>query len=211
MRSVTGVLLAALWVPVLSVLCGCNGGVVGNPSYETVKREVNLDGKQVVVIPFKDADHGYFESPDGNDLVEKVANQMRNHMPKTRFVSALPIRKRMEADEAEVLTPDEMGAVVRADTVLLGTLEEFSTQEPNTTGILRGTCRIELELYDVTRKQTIWSQSLTVNYPERGVGVPANDTTPKRIRDGLITLSADTIAKKFYTHKKRLGPPPMDW
>ena len=239
MRSATGVLLLLLLMPVLSVLCGCTEGIVGNPSYETVKREVNLDGRQVVVIPFKDAEQGYFESADGNDLTERVAHQMRIHMPKTRFASAMEVRQKLQGEPPKVLnetvsqralkaieqqaqymaaadklqsaSPQEMGKVVRADVVLLGTLKEFSTQEPNTTGILRGTCRIELELYDMTRNQTTWSGSLTVNYPERGVGVPLGDTTPERIRDRLMTLSADTIAKKFYTHKRRLGPAPMDW
>lgn len=210
MRSVTGVCsVLVLMLPV--VLCGCDGELVGNPRYETIQREVNIDGKQVVVIPFKDAQDTYFESSDGNELTEKVAYQMRVHMPKTRFVSSLPIRQKFDPTEMEALPTEELGEAVRADVVLLGRLEEFSTQEPKTTGILRGTCRVELELFDVRGKQSTWRKSLTIQYPERGVGIPAGDTTPEAIRDGLMKLAADTIAKKFYTHTRRSGPTPMAW
>ncbi len=218
----------------LSVVCGCadnDQNVVGNPRLIVIEREVDLDGKQVVVILFKDADHGYFESFDGSELSEGVAGQMRRHLPKTRFVSAMEVLQKLQGEPPKVLnetfsqralkaieqigqywaaadklqsaSPQELGEAVRADVVLLGTLKEFSTQEPKTTGMLRGTCRIELELYDVTRKQTIWSQSLTVTYPERGVGIPSIDTTPEKIREELMKLASDTIAKKFYTHKDR--------
>ena len=211
MRAVMTLLGVLLPASLLMVLCGCVDGVVGNPRYETVEREVNIDGKKVVVVPFRDVQDIYFESVDGNELTERVGHQMRIHLPKTKFVSALPIRKKYGPVELEVVPVEQLGEVVRADLVLVGNLKEFSTQEPKTTGILRGTCRVELDLYDVAQKRSIWRRSLTLHYPERGVGVPSTDTTPEKIREGLTKLTADAIAKRFYTYKKRFGPAPLDW
>ena len=198
----------------LSVICGCadNGqNVAGNPRLVVVKREVNTDGHTVVIIPFKDDNYPYFESRDGSELSERVAGQMRRHLSRTRFVSALPISKKFDSTQIENMEVDELGKAVRADRVLVGNLREFSTSEPGTIGILRGTCRIDLVLFDAPKKQSIWKQSFKIHYPERGVGIPSIDTTPEKIREELLKLVSDTIAKKFYTHKERRKPPPMEW
>ena len=210
MRQVKGLGLASLLLCVV-VVCGCADGEVGNPRYDTVQREVNVDGHSLVVIPFRNAGGPFFQSVDGYELTERVIYQMRTHLPKTRFISSLPIRKDHSPDAIEKMTPAQLGEAVDADLVLVGTLKEFSTREPLTTGIMRGTCEIDLKLYDVKTSQETWRRSLTIHYPTRGPGIPSTDTTTDKVREGLLTTSADGIAKKFYTYKQRVGPAPLDW
>ena len=165
------VCLGVLPVLLLSVVCGCADSIVaGNPRLISIKREVNTDGHTVVVIPFKDAGHGYFESADGSELTDRTVHQMRIHLPKTRFVSALPIRRKFDQTQLGDVSVEELGKTVRADMVLVGNLKEFSTQEPKTRLILRGTCEIDLMLFDVGTKSEVWKRSLTIHYPERGSG-----------------------------------------
>lgn len=213
MRFTTRVCRAFVGMLLLSVVCGCadsGDNVVGPPCLTVIEREVNTDGHTVVIIPFKDDNYPYFESRNGSDLSERVAGQMRRHLSKTRFVSALPIRKKFDSAQIENMGVDELGKAVRADRVLVGNIREFTAQEPKTVGILRGTCRIDLVLFDAPKKQSIWRQSFKIHYPERGVGIPSTDTTPEKIREELLKLTSDTIAKKFYTYKERRKPPPMD-
>jgi hypothetical protein len=84
-RCVLGVVLVMIGVP---VLCGCLGGLSTESHEMLVERQVNLDGRTVVVIPFRAPEGQYFESPDGGELADRVMSQMRLHMPATRWRSA---------------------------------------------------------------------------------------------------------------------------
>ena len=214
MPTAKRVCLSLLLMLMLLMVCGCPLNAVssvGSPSQRTIEREVNTDGRSMVVIPFKDARHPYFESDDGSELTERVVNEMRRHMRKTRLVSSLPVRDKFDPAGMEKVGVDELGKVARADLVLVGDLKEFSTSEPKTVGMLRGTCRIEIVLFDAQKKERIWTRSLTIHYPDYGPGVPATDTTPEKIRTGLMKLSGDVIAKKFYTHKRMFATSRMEW
>ena len=188
------------------IASGCTGsGVFSNPQEATIEREVNLDGRTAVVIPFQEKGGAYFESADGTELAERVNQQMMANMPKTRFVSA------MGARVSKSMLPAEMGYAAGADVVVTGNLTEMRTQEPKTQGILRGTCSAQVTVYDVKAMKTIKSWAVTVRHPERGEGIPETDTTQAVIRDAVLKRTGDLIAKKFYTWKKSLGAQQVEW
>ena len=181
-----------------------------NPQEKTIEREVNLDGRTAVVIPFQEKGGAYFASMDGAELAERVARQMMANMPKTQFVGTLPARESVEKSTTES-TLAELGKAAGADVVVTGTLTEFRTKEPKTQLVLRGTCSAQVMVYDVKAMKTIKSWTVTVRYPEMGEGIPETDTTESAVRDAVLKRTADLIAKKFYAWKKSLGPQPMEW
>jgi hypothetical protein len=207
-RCVLGVVLVTVGVP---VLCGCLGGLSTQSHEMVVERQVNLDGRTVGGIPFRAPEGQYFESPDGSELADRVLSQMRLHMPATRFASALGVREKLQGDKLSSATPEDLGKAAGADVVMVGVLKEMRTQEPKTTGILRGTCNADVSVYDAKTGKEIAAWSVNIQYPQLGAGIPTTDTTPEKVRDAVLKRAADFVAKKFYTYKQKTMEPAIDW
>ena len=201
--------LAGLTVMVTALAIGCEG-MNTRPGEVIIQREVDLDNKTVAVIPFREYDGKYFESELGTLMTEKIRNQMRANMPKTRFASALPVRQKME-ESTEEMTLSQMGEAANADVVIVGRIKEFRTKDPGAIGYFRGTCELELTVYNVAGNVPIKKWTPTVYYPERGAGVSMTDLTEQQVHDNMVKYTADFIAKKFYTYKRSSLADPMDW
>ena len=206
-----------VWLALPAVLCawmfaGCTGsGVLSNPQEMTVKREINLDGRTVVVVPCREGDGQYFGSFAGRELSERLANEMRNHMPTTRLAGAVPLESIPSGPMTEAQMLSDLAAAAKADVVVTGHITEMRTQEPKTRLILRGTCSVDVTVYDVKTARNIKTWSVTVHYPDRGEGIPETDTTPTEVQSRVLQQTADVIAKRFYTYKKSLGPQQVEW
>lgn len=204
-REYAWMLLAAVCLP---ALIGCPISNLVSPDMRTVEREVNLDGKTVTVIPFKDQRQPYFESADGMDLAQAVSAQFRMHVPTTRVVSPQPIREKYEPLELEKVGVDKLGEATGAQLILVGDIKQFTVQDPNSIGVLRGTCQVDLLLFDTATRKQLWTRSLTIHYPEVGM-VPEGDLSRATMRERLIAAASDEIARKFYTYKEPDRPPRM--
>ncbi len=207
----TRFLLGAALALVVAGAVGCTDGMVANPKEMVVTREMSLDGKTVVVVPFRDKDGAYFGSETGTELAERLQNQMRGHLAQTRFVSALTVRQKLEGEALTGATVQDLGKAAGANVVIVGEIREFRTADEGAIGYLRGTCELEVKVCDANTGGVLKEWSPTLHYPERGAGIASTDTTEAKMRDSLLKHTADTLAKKFYTYKRSNQADPIDW
>ena len=191
----------ALAVGVL-LLTGCPG-----PETVTVKPAYTIGPRSVVVIPFKDRMHTYCESRDGVDLAMAVTGELRKRGAATNVRPAGQVKALFPGQDLEVVGWATVGRKLGADLVLTGNLQRFTLRDPGHILLRRGTCILNLFVYEVKTGNIVYmEQGLSAYEPEFGPPIADSDISEEELRRKLITKMALKVVKKFYEHEERVGP-----
>lgn len=193
-----------LFLAAALLLTGCN-------PHKTVIREAQYDigSRSMVVIPFRDEMHTYFESRDGVDLAMAVVGEMRKRGAATNMKPSHLVRAMFPGKDLEQVGWDAVGKKVGAGLILTGSIRTFTLKDPGHIMLRRGTCELDFFIYDVeTGTIACVFPSLAVFYPERGGPIAASDIEEATLRRKLIAIAAHEVVKKFYAYEEKISPPP---
>jgi len=215
-RTQLAVVPALLLLAAVS-LCGCAaagaalaGGVrLSNKEVATYKAEYEIGKKPIVVIPFRDEGHTYYESRDGVDLATAVTGELIQRGAASNVKLDPQVESAFEGQDPSRVVWADIGKKAGAELVLFGILERFTLKDPKTIGIVRGTAIVDFFIYDVKKDAIVYSKrGLEVYHPETGAGIAESDISSEKLRRILLAKTAMKIVQKFYTYKEKIRPPP---
>ena len=198
-------------------LCGCSaagaalaGGVrLGKKEVVTYKAEYEIGRKPIVVIPFRDQRHTYYESRDGVDLATVVTGELIKRGAATDVKLDPQLQSAFEGQDPDRVVWADIGRKAGAELVLFGSLDRFTLKDPKTIGIVRGTAVVNFFIYDVKKDGLVYTKrGLEVYHPETGAGIAESDISSEKLRRILLAKTAMKIVQKFYTYKEKIRPPP---
>jgi len=199
------------------VLCGCGpagmvisaGTKLSSEDTITRKAEYEIGGRSIVVIPFRDERHTYYESSDGVDLATAVKGELIRTNAARNVRSDEPVRTSLAGKDLDSIGWAEVAKQAGAQLVLTGDIQRFTLKDPKAIGILRGTCKLNYFVYDAARGVVAYSvRGLEVYHPERGGGIPESEVDQEKLRSDLLSITALKVVQKFYTYKEKVGLPP---
>jgi len=182
--------------PVLLVLLGCTALI---PAHVTIEPKVNLAKKTLLVVPFSDSQHAYFDSRDGTDLAQLVIREVRQGAPKAKVVELDELRRLYGGQDLGSLGWQTVGEALGADYVLVGRINSFALRDPRAPNFLLGNIVLELKVVSVADGSVVLSplpSETTYRWSESGdadIGTPEFDTTPDRVRQGTLEEAAQRI------------------
>lgn len=189
-------------VLVLGVLlvpgCSDKGVVTRPPEYE-------IGPRAIVVIPFKDSMHTYYDSQDGVDLAMAVVGELRKRGAATNVKSADQAKVLFANQDLDGVGWAQVGRTLGADLVLTGNLQRFTLRDPGHIMLRRGTCILNYFVYDVKTGTVAYSeQGMSTYIPTFGPPIADSDMSEEELRQRLIATTALTLVKKFYEHQERI-------
>jgi hypothetical protein len=166
---------------------------------------IDVEGKRLAVIPFKDRLNPYFESEPGTQMAETIAYNLQKNAEELRVVDFNLLNALSQKEDLSRCTLEEIGRKLRANLLLIGDIKTFSTRQRGEVGILRGKAVIDLRAIDLAAEGKVaWKGRVEVHYPAKGPaswGISTTEATEEDIRYGLIRRAAKKIAEKFYPHE----------
>jgi hypothetical protein len=192
--------------PVLLVVLGCTALI---PARVTIEPKVNLAKKTLLVVPFSDSEHAYFDSPDGVGLAELIIREVRQGAPKARVVELDELHRLYGGQDLEAVGWKTVGAAVGAEYVLVGRIVSFTLRDPRTRNLLLGDIVLELKVVSVADGSVVFSpvrSETSFRWSETGdpdTGTPDFDTTPEKIRQGTLQEAGRRISDFFCA--RRIG------
>jgi hypothetical protein len=138
----------------LVLLPGCGIFV---PAYVNVKPRVDLAKKTLLVVPFSDPEHAYFDSADGVELAELIIGEVRQGAPKVRLVELDQLRRLYAGQDLESVGWTTVGAAVKADCIMVGRIVSFTVRDPRNPNFLLGNLTLDLKVIRVADGSVIFS------------------------------------------------------
>lgn len=194
--------------------------VAGCQMTETIEPAIAIEGKRLVVLPFKDSAHGlaHFESPRGTDLARRVTDILveKRRELEEEAIDVVPFERMVEAvtrihEEPQRIPFAAVGRAVNANLVLAGDIESFEPRLKGDVGILRGRARAAVRLVEVANERAWELATIAVTFPpaesivDTGVMAPTEGAEEDIVR-GLERELGDRIAKLFYVHERERQP-----
>ncbi len=207
-------LVLCLAVPPMGCPVAAVAARLAMPDTTTIKAEYTIGQQTIVVIPFRDPAKTYFESNDGLDIATAVEGELVARKAAVNVRSAGPIREKFAGQNLDVAGWAEVGRSAGADLVMVGDIQEFRLKDPGAINLFHGYSRLGIRLIDVKTGCVVYaSPAIETWCPDFGSatyapGIPAADTTPERVRRGLISATAMKVGQKFYTWEKPVGAQP---
>ena len=203
MRPQNRVFLAAFALAVGALLLtGCS-----DRTTVTIAPAYAIGSRSIVVIPFKDRMHAYYESRDGVDLAMAMTGELRKRGAATNIKSAGQVKTLFPGQDLDVVGWATVGRKVGADLILTGNLQRFTLRDPGHIMLRRGTCILNFFIYDVrTGTVAYMEQGLSTYVPEFGPPIADSDISEEELRKRLIANMALKVVKKFYEHEERIRP-----
>jgi len=213
-KQVTAMMIFAL---VIWAGGGCN--ILGPVLYATHADQTRkvpaeytgLEGKRMCVWVWAD-DAVSFDYPAIRIDVANYVKYAISQKIECEFVDPETVDKFQRSNyEADRLSVVEVGKRFKADVVLFIEIHEFRTHPRTMPNLLQGHILAQCALYDCTgelpaesRKRRLWNGSIDVKYPER---IPLNvaQSNERSVRATTLQIFGDALAKKFYTHRERIG------
>jgi len=185
----------------LIALAGCSPYA----SKSKVKKEFDMDGKSVAVIPFQDPNNDYFRSMVGNRIAKLTSVHLQRYA--TDECSVKPYNETYEgASKMDYDDPDwqEIGKKLEVDYLLIGRIKRFRTQGKGSINMLNGVMDGHFELLDINDKgKVVWQKNVTALYPEDqkwGLGMDTFEISKGEMLIELVAASAVKIGKHFYDY-----------
>ena len=186
------------------LLSGCSWLI---PPYVWIEPPVDVSGKALLVVPFADAEHGYFDSPEGNLLARMVVEEVRRGEPKARLVDPQEVRRLFPGKDLEAVGWKAVGQAVGADYVLAGRIETFTLRDPGNPNLYLGTIALSLKVVDTTDGSVVWSATpaearyrwSATGHPD--IGTPVFDVTEAEVRQKTLLLAAQHMGDIFCRRK----------
>ena len=199
-------------------LCGCQLGaaaVIGGTRMAskesvTMKAQYTIGNRPIVVIPFRDQYHTYYESRDGVDLATFVVGELAKHDAATNVRPDTGLREAFAGRDLATVGWDKVAEQAGAELVLVGTIERFRLKDPKTYLMMRGNCIVNCFLYDAKTKVVVHRiPRIEVWYPETGQGIAESDVTDQeRFRETVLSITALKIVQHYYTWEQMIRPEP---
>lgn len=178
------------------------------PPMKTVAPEFGqLPGKSVAILIYADLDT-LMEYPRVQaELTDAVSADLCRNVKGVQVVeSRRVLRYQDENPRWDTTPPERLCASFNCDYVLLISIQQFSTREPGSLHLARGSLLADAKLYqsvvpNVQQGGCAWrGEPIRVLYPpDSPLGVLAGDDWPIRIE--TYKAFADRLARKFYQHK----------
>lgn len=210
-RRMAMVLIAVM---LAAVAAGCGPVIVAGarlvtPDTTTIKAEYTIGATPVVVIPFRDAGRGYYESNDGLDLATAIAGELIGRKAATVVRSDQAVRTKFAGQALETVGWAEVAKAADAQLVITGDVQTLRLKDPGTIGMLRGYSLVNVRVFDVSKNCIVYAASgIETWVPDYGQGVAESDVNPERLRNALVATTAMHVVQKFYTWERKIGPEP---
>ncbi|HUW56647.1 MAG TPA: hypothetical protein VMZ92_08435 [Planctomycetota bacterium] len=182
-------------------------GGCSDPGIVTRPPEYTIGPRAIVVIPFKDQMHSYYESQDGVDLAMAVVGEMRKRGAATNIKSADQVRALFPNQDLDTVGWGQIGRKLGTDLILTGNLQRFTLRDPGHILLRRGTCILNYFVYDVGTNTVAYAeQGLSTYIPEFGPPIADSDMSEEELRRRVIATTALKLVKKFYEYEERIRP-----
>ncbi len=172
---------------------------------------IPVEGRRMVVIPFRDAIHYHYESPRGTKLARFIVARLSaaHEADPDEAIAVVPLEELVAAvgnDDPKDFSFSEVGRRTRADVVLLGRIVGFETRRRGDVGFLRGIARAEIAVVETARPEPpLFTTTIDAIYPPEDYvhwgGLPIDEATEQDIEAGLIGALGEKIARLFYAHE----------
>ncbi|RME81494.1 MAG: hypothetical protein D6785_08935, partial [Planctomycetota bacterium] len=180
-------------------------------SDEMVDPKINLEDKQVMIIPFQDDAFPYYESERGTELAKAIVQDVELNKDYTSLAKIFVGNSKELKDYIHYyrkhLEWKKVGELGKADYVVYGKINEFNTQGNKNVGFYQGRGEAIFWVYDAKKGRHVLEKTVKTRYPssmESSVFPPSMNEAEiaLKIENGLLKALAHSIGKEFYTHKK---------
>ncbi|MCE5279632.1 MAG: hypothetical protein ABFD92_09430 [Planctomycetaceae bacterium] len=172
---------------------------------KTVPAEFDkFSGKRVAVVIFADQAVQYEYPMARLELATVVAQEIRAKLTKANVVDPRIILEQQDSDiHWDSMEKTRFGKLFGADYVLYVALVDFSTREVGSLELVRGRIVADVALYSTEQEE---SKSCQWRNPNLRIEFPGGNDAKVRLSENDIRYQtekvfADTLVKKFYTHK----------
>ncbi|MEM7260720.1 MAG: hypothetical protein AAF488_01930 [Planctomycetota bacterium] len=163
-----------------------------------VDPEYDLRDSQLIVVPFRDLDHWYYEVAEGRELAKFVMVELQRECD-LEVVGGAEVENAVW-DNVEEVDWTEVGKSVEADFVLYGTIRELRNDTRGVVGFLRGTVRVDLSVWDVEKGELAFERRVQTIYPEDvesgDIGVTFEQSRAE-LRKQLFARAAKKVSATF--------------
>jgi len=201
------------------VLSGCSSFHILRGERK-VEAQYDPDGKDILVIPFRDLVFDHFEkldntvtigSPEGALIAELAGAYIANHkitpVRYGRMVSPMVATLYLQHKD----NPEEawryISNALEADLILIGEITKLETGDPSQVGMATGVLEYSACLMDMTGEDpggiVWWVDRKQLTYPEGRAwdhGASPMDLPPERLKRFLLLRAGEEIGKAFHDH-----------
>ncbi len=174
---------------------------------DLIEPEFDVNGKTMVVIPFKSWKDGYFDSKQGIDLAKAITLRVKLNADseELKMVSMEELEKLDEQQDIRSMSWEELATELGADYVCIGEISDFETSLATDIGLMRGKMRCEVQVLDATRNnRLVFNEEDEFRYPDvqtnEFIGYSTLNKTEADIERGLLASAARALALHFYSH-----------
>lgn len=172
---------------------GCAGEVIA---------VIDISGKKLAVIPFKDKIYPVGPSVEAIELSRAITSDiMEENLDDIDVIPSRVVEKFFGDRDVGKMSPQEIGESLGVDYVLFGDLHEFSASG-NIIGLEQGILRCRITVQDIGNGAVVYDEDgIRVQYPTQ----PVMGLAEEAIRTGLIGRAGNRIGRRFYTHEPVKG------
>ena len=169
----------------------------------------DLPGQTVAVVVYADQ-KTQFEYPTAvPSLSHRVAAELSDKVAKVRVIDpAAVMRFQAQTLNWDVMNKTRIGQSLGADYVLFVSVMQYTTREPGSVGLYRGTIAVEATVYQTSlpeRAAAVWQGEISATHPEdASPGLSPLDSA--RIQEHTERILVENLVKKFYRHKEKVTP-----
>ncbi|MBN1845898.1 MAG: hypothetical protein JW810_09460 [Sedimentisphaerales bacterium] len=201
-----------LWIllPVLAS-AGCNWleypfFLLFGQTHENVKAEYTALADTRVAIVVAGLPAIEFEYPYARtDLALAAASVIRSKVDNVQFVEPETVEQFQRENLDWIGMP--MADIARrfdVQRILYLELMQFATLEPESVNLVRGRIWTQASVYETDSDRPnlpAYETEIQVVYPEQAP-LPMSDSTRQAVRQQMVLMYADELAKRFYDHKR---------
>jgi hypothetical protein len=196
---------------------GCNwvGPAMSFAAMEQTKKVPaeysELGGKKVCIWVWSD-ESLLFEYPAIRiDAANWAKYYIKQNVKSVDFVDPIRVHKFQESNyEADAMPIVEIGQKFEADVVLFIQVSEFTTRPQGSPNLFQGHMNAQCALYDCkgelpveSPKRKLWDGKIDIEFPDHPVSTM--ESSDVKMRSTLLGMFGESLAKKFYEYKVKLG------
>jgi len=168
----------------------------------------DLAGHSVAVVIYA-GENVEFEHPYARlTLSKRIAAELKQRVRKVNVIDpAIVLRYQDENLNWDSMSKVELGKTFKADYILMVSLLEYTTREPNSISLSRGHIAAEADVYQTSLPEEAARvrhfTGISAVFPE-GAPVGAVSTEAARMLDETERRFVDALVKKFYKHDEEI-------
>ncbi|MEM7260721.1 MAG: hypothetical protein AAF488_01935 [Planctomycetota bacterium] len=163
-----------------------------------VEPNFDLRDSQIIVVPFRDLQHWYYEVEEGRELAKFIVADLQRECD-LDVVGGAEVENAVWED-VEAVDWAEVGRSVNAKYVLFGVIRELRNDSRGMVGVLRGTVSVDLSVWDVEKDEVAYRERIQKIYPDNvesgEIGV-SFEQSHRELREQLFLRVAKRVSATF--------------